>query len=118
MKARHLYETLGYPSNANFETVLRAGGIGGCTLTADNAMVDCKICGNSVPRLKGSTVRETGKRKPQGLVKVLWEQVQLQQEVRIGIDIFFVNGHIFFMTYSRMICFTLAMESLLGSQIK
>jgi hypothetical protein len=57
MKARHLYETLGYPSNADFESVLQAGGIGGCTLTADNARVAHKIWGNSVPRLKGGTVR-------------------------------------------------------------
>ena len=105
LKAR-LYETLGYPSNANFETVLRAGGISGCTLTADDAKVAYKILGDSVPRLKGSTVRETGQRKQQSLVKVPREQIQLQQKVRIGIDIFFVNGHIFFMMYSRMICFT------------
>ena len=32
LKARHLYETLGYPLNADFESVLRAGGIGGCLL--------------------------------------------------------------------------------------
>jgi hypothetical protein len=106
LKVRHLYETLGYPSNANFETVLRAGGIGGCTLTADNAKVTYKIWSNSVPRLKGSTVRETGQRKPQSLVKVPPELIKLHQKVQIGIDIFFVNGHIFFMTYSRMISFT------------
>ncbi len=29
LKARHLYETLGCPSNADFEAVIRAGGIGG-----------------------------------------------------------------------------------------
>jgi len=67
LKARHHFETLGYPSNAD---VLRAGGIGGCTLTADDARVANKIWGDSVPRLQGSTVRETGKRKPQSLVKV------------------------------------------------
>ena len=106
LKARHLYETLGYPSNADFETVLRAGGIGGCTLTADNAKVAYKIWGDSIPRLKGSTVRETGQRKRQSLVKVPRELIQLQQKVQIGIDIFFVNGHIFFMTLSRKICFT------------
>ncbi len=39
-------------------------------------------------------------------MKVPWELLQLQQNVCIGIDIFFVNGHIFFMTYSRKICFT------------
>ncbi len=103
---RHLYETLGYPSNANFEAILRAGGISGSTLTADNAKVAYKIWGNCVLRLKGSTVRETGQRKPQSLVKVPRELVQLQQKVRIGINILFVNEHIFLMTYSRMICFT------------
>jgi hypothetical protein len=98
LKARHLYETLCYPSSANFETALRAGSIGGCTLTVDNAKVAYKTWGDSVPRLKGSTVRETGQCKPQSLVKVPRELVQLQQKVRIGIDIGFVNGHIFFMT--------------------
>ncbi len=39
-------------------------------------------------------------------MKVSWELLQLQQKVCIGIDIFFVNGHISFMTYSRKICFT------------
>ncbi len=107
LKSRHLYEALGYPSNADFETVLRAGGIGGCTLTADHAKVAYKIWGNSVPRLKGSTVRESGRRKLQSLVEVPRELIQLQQKVCIaGIDIFFVNGHIFFMTHSRMLCFT------------
>jgi hypothetical protein len=86
--------------------VLQAGGIGGCTLTADNARVAQKIWGDSVLRLKESTVRETGKRKPQSLVKVPRELIQLQRKVWIGIDIFFVNGHIFFMKYGRMICFT------------
>ena len=50
-QAHHLYETLGYPSNANFETVLRAGGIGRCTLTADDAKVAYKTWGDSIPRL-------------------------------------------------------------------
>ncbi len=43
LKACHLYETLGYPSNADFETVLRAAGMGSCTLTADDAKVAYKI---------------------------------------------------------------------------
>jgi hypothetical protein len=71
--------------------VLRADGIGGCTLTTDDARVANKIWGDSVPRLKGSTVRETGKRKPQSLVKVPRELIQLQRNVWLGIDIFFVR---------------------------
>jgi hypothetical protein len=76
-KAGYLYKTLGYPSNANFEAVLQVGGIDGCTITVDNAKVAYKIWGASVPRLKGSSVRETGHHKPQSLVKVPKELLQL-----------------------------------------
>jgi hypothetical protein len=41
----------------------------------------------------------------QRLVRVPQELIQLQQKVQIVIDVFFVNGHTFFMTYSRMICY-------------
>ncbi len=40
------------------------------------------------------------------MVKVPKELLQLQQKVCIGINILFVNGHIFFTMYSRKICFT------------
>ncbi len=43
LKERHLYETLAYPSNADFEAVLRVGGIGGCTITVDDATAAHKI---------------------------------------------------------------------------
>jgi hypothetical protein len=51
-------------------------------------------------------VRETGHHKPHSLAKVPKELLQLQQKVCVGINIFFVKGHIFFMTFSRKICFT------------
>jgi hypothetical protein len=105
-KVHHLYKTLGYPLNTNFEAVLQVGGIGNCIITVDDAKVAYKIWGASIPQLKGSTVRETGHCKPQSLVKVPKELLQLQQKVCIGIDILFFNGHIFFMMYSRKICFT------------
>jgi hypothetical protein len=50
LKASHLYKTLAYPSNADFEVVLRVGGIGNCT---NDAKVAHKIWGASVPKLKG-----------------------------------------------------------------
>ncbi len=78
MKVRHLYKTLEYPWNADFEAVLRVGGIGGCTITVDKAKVAYKIWGASNPRLKGSTVRETGHCKQQSLVKDPTELLQLQ----------------------------------------
>jgi hypothetical protein len=56
LKACHLYETLAYPSTADFEALLQVGGIGGCTITVDDAKVAHKIWGASVPKLKGNTV--------------------------------------------------------------
>jgi hypothetical protein len=56
LKACHLYETLAYPSNADFKAVLRVGRIDSCTVTVDDAKVAHKIWGASVPKLKGSTV--------------------------------------------------------------
>jgi hypothetical protein len=85
LKARHLYKTLAYPSNADLEAVLQVCGIGGCTVTVDDAKVAHKIRRASVPKLKGSIVRETGQCKPQNLVKVPWELLQLQQKVCIGV---------------------------------
>ena len=73
-----MYKTLGYPSNANFEAVLQVGGIGGYTLTFDDAKVAYKIWGASIPRLKGSAMRETGQGKPQSIRKVPKELLQLQ----------------------------------------
>jgi hypothetical protein len=76
LKACDMYKTLGYPLNADVEAVLQVGGIGGCTITFDFAKVAHKIWGASVPRLKSSTVRETGHRKPQSLcVCVSWPPV-------------------------------------------
>jgi hypothetical protein len=43
LKVRHLYKTLGYPSNGNFEAVLQVGGISSCTITVDNTKVAYKI---------------------------------------------------------------------------
>ena len=43
LKARHLYETLAYPSNADFEAVLQVGSIGSCTIKVDDAKVAHKI---------------------------------------------------------------------------
>ncbi len=51
-------------------------------------------------------MRETGHCKQKSLVKVPKELLQLQQKVCIGVDIFFINCHIFSMMYRTKICFT------------
>ncbi len=48
VEAHHLYKTLGYPSNADFEAVLRVSGIGSCIIIVDDAKVAYKIWKASV----------------------------------------------------------------------
>ncbi len=57
--------------------------------------------------MKGNMVRRTGKHALQSIIKVLKELIKLQQDVKLAIDCFFVNKHIFFTTYSTKICFTM-----------
>jgi hypothetical protein len=56
--------------------------------------------------MKGNTVRRNGKRVAQSIVKVPNELIELQQDVELVIDCFFVNKHIFLTTMSTKICFT------------
>ena len=56
--------------------------------------------------MKGNTVRRTGKRMAQSIVKVPKELIKLQQDVELAIDCFFVNKHVFLTTMSTKICFT------------
>jgi hypothetical protein len=62
--------------------------------------------GRSVLKMKGNTVRRTGKHVAQSIVKVPKELIKLQQDVELAIDCFFVNKYIFFTTMSTKICFT------------
>ncbi len=66
--------------------------------------------------MNGNTVRRTGKRAAQSIIKVPKELIKLQQDVELAIDCFFVNKHIFFTTYSTEICFTTVMH--LGFRMK
>jgi hypothetical protein len=95
-----------YPSTADFRVIVSGGGISGCKVMPDNVKATEVIWGQSVLNMKGNTVRRTGKRAAQSIIKVPKELIKLQQDVELAIDCFFVNKHIFFTTYSTKICFT------------
>ena len=42
----------------------------------------------------------------QSIVKVPTEFIKFHQNVELAIDVFFINKHIFFNTFSTIICFT------------
>jgi hypothetical protein len=57
--------------------------------------------------MKGNTVGRNSKRVVQHIIKVPTELIKLHQDVELAIGVFFVNKHIFFMTYSTKICFSM-----------
>jgi hypothetical protein len=116
VQARDLFEKMIYPSTADFRAIVSAGGISGCKVTPDDVKAAEVIWGWSVLKMNGNTVRRTGKRAAQSIIKVPKELIKLQQDVELAIDCFFVNKHIFFTTYSTEICFTTVMH--LGFRMK
>jgi hypothetical protein len=57
-------------------------------------------------KMKGNTVRKNAKRMLQSIVQVPTKFIKLHQDVELAIDVFFINKHIFFTTFSTKICFT------------
>jgi hypothetical protein len=57
--------------------------------------------------MKGNTVRRDAKRLVQSVIKVRSKLIKLQQDMELAIDLFFINKHAFFITYSTKICFTI-----------
>jgi hypothetical protein len=106
VRARNLYNKLIYPSTADFQAIVSTGGIPGCGVTLDNAKAAEVIWGRSVLKMKGNMVRKNAKRMTQSIVKVPTKFIKLHQDVELAIDVFFINKHIFFITFSTKICFT------------
>jgi hypothetical protein len=104
--AKDLYEKMIFPSTADFRAIVSAGGIPGCEVTPEDVKTAVVISGRLVLKMKGNTVRRNAKRLVQSVMQVPSELIKLQQDVALAIDIFFINKHAFFTTYSTKICFT------------
>ena len=106
VRARNLHDKLINLSTTDFWAIVSAGGIPGCKVTLDDTKAAEVIWGWSVLKMKGNTVRKNAKQVTQSIVKVTTELIKLHQNVELAIDMFFINKHIFFTTYSTKICFT------------
>ena len=91
---------------ADFWAIESAGGILGCEITLDNAKAAEAIWGWSVLKMKGNTVRKNAKQMTQSIVKVPTKFIKLHQNVELAINVFLINKHTFFTTFSTKICFT------------
>jgi hypothetical protein len=102
-----LFEQMIFPSTADFRAIVSAGGVPGSDVTLKDVKAAKVIWGCSVLKMKGNTVRRNGKKVVQSIIKVPAELIRLHQDVELAIDIFFVNKHIFFTSYSTKICFSM-----------
>jgi hypothetical protein len=106
VQVRNLFNKLIYLSTADFQATVSTGGIPGYDVTINDAKVAEAIWGHSVLKMKGNTIRKNATQMTQSIVKVPTELIKLHQNVELAIDVFFINKHIFFITFSTKICFT------------
>ena len=69
-KARELYASLAYPSNADYKWILKSNQIKDCPVLIEDAKVAMKIWGPNIAALKGKTTWTTPKHVMTDLVKI------------------------------------------------
>jgi hypothetical protein len=105
--ARRLYATLNYPSVPDYKWAVMNHHIWNCPIDVRDIKVATEIWGKNIAVLKGKTVRTKGGPIPAAsVIPVPNDFLRLHRDVTLVADIFFVNGHAFFMTFSRKITFT------------
>ena len=69
-KARELYASLAYQSNADYKWILKSNQIKNCLVSIEDAKVAMKIWGPNIAALKGKTTRTTTKHVMTDLEKI------------------------------------------------
>jgi hypothetical protein len=98
--ACNLQAGLAYPSVPDLKWVVKANMLKDSPVTSQDVDVALKIWGPSVVLLKGKTVRHKPPFVMEDVIEVPKEIQQLHKRVTLTIDIFFVNGAPYFVTFS------------------
>jgi hypothetical protein len=105
-RARDLYKKIGRPSEQEFTDILTNNLIRNCPVTPDDAKRALKIYGPDVATLKGKTVKKQNSGIPNYQATQLPAPIIAQyNNVRLFIDIFWVNGSPYFHTISEWVKF-------------
>ena len=105
-KARTLYRKIGRPAESDYNGYLDDNLIRNCPLTSDDAKRAMNIYGDEFATLQGKTVKHQNKSIPNfQTVKIPAPIIEQYKDVRLFIDIFWVNGSPFFHTISEWIKF-------------
>jgi hypothetical protein len=105
-RARDLYESLGYPSPADFKWAIRSNLIRDCPVTLEDIDNAHSIWGKSIAALKGKTTRRKPIPVADDVIPIPRDLMKQHKRVYLTTDLFFVNKIPFFITYSRNICLT------------
>jgi hypothetical protein len=105
-KARALYHKIGTPSEREFTEILDNNMIGNCPVTSDDARRALHIYRPAVVTLKGKTVKRQNKGIPNYRpIQIPAPIIDKYKDLRIFMDIFWVNGSPYFHTISQWIKF-------------
>jgi hypothetical protein len=105
-KARALYKKIGRPSKKEFNDILQNNLIQNCPVTSDDAKRALKIYGPDVATLKGKTVKKQNRGIPNYQAAQIPAPVIAQyNNVRLFVDVFWVNKSPYFHTISEWIKF-------------
>ncbi len=101
--ACNLQAGLAYPTVPDLKWIVKANMLKDSPVTSQDVDVALKIWGLSVALLKGKTVRHKPPFVMEDVIGVPKETRQLHKRVTLTIDIFFVNGVLYFVTFYKSV---------------
>ena len=113
--ARRLQQTMGFPSDADFDGMVRGHMLRDCSVQTRDISNAKAIFGPSVDAVRGKTTRRNPQPARSHYVEVPRIIRERNRLIDISADIFFVNGLPFFVTQSRRLRFITA-EALADSK--
>jgi hypothetical protein len=105
-KARTLYRKIGHPAEQEYNEILDNNSIQNCPVTSNDARRALHIYGPELATVKSKTVKKQNKGIPNYLpIQIPAPIIAKYKDIRIFMDIFWVNGSSFFHTISEYIKF-------------
>jgi hypothetical protein len=101
-KARTLYRKIGHPAEQEYNEILDNNSIRNCPVTSDDARRALHIYGPELTAIKGKTVKKQNKGIPNYLpIQIPAPIIEKYKNIRIFMDIFWVNGSPFSNRYQK-----------------
>jgi hypothetical protein len=105
-KAQTLYRKIGHPAEQEYNEILDNNSIRNCPVTSDDARRALHIYGPELATVKSKTVKKQNKGIPNYLpIQITAPIIARYKDIRIFMDIFWVNGSPFFHTILEWIKF-------------